>query len=204
MNIMRDIFTDIIRYRKWDHNVPCGSGSSMAYTKQLRETLPAFLIKHRIQSMADMPCGDFSWMSQVEFPENFYYIGGDIVNFLIRKNQRKWPEKDFKVFDLTRDTLPDVDLLFCRDCLFHLSESDIAKVFDNVLSSNVKYIMTTSFLPGHFDNQDIKTGEFRPVSLEATPFNLPNPIDSLDDGPVGEVTRRMCLWNKDDVRNAFK
>ena len=97
MNMMKDIFTNIIKYRKWDHNIPCGSGSSLGYTEQLRKTLPAFLIKHRIQSMADMPCGDFSWMSQVEFPENFYYIGGDIVNFLIRKNQRKWPEKDFKV-----------------------------------------------------------------------------------------------------------
>jgi hypothetical protein len=201
---MKDIFTNIIKYRQWDPAVPCGSGSSLPYTEQLRETLPTFLVKHRIESMADIPCGDFSWMSQVDFPENFRYIGGDIVNFLIRKNQRKWPDKDFRVFDLTQDTLPDVDLLFCRDCLFHLSKNDIAKVFDNVLASNVKYVMTTSYLPGHSDNRDIVTGGFRPINLEEKPFNLPRAIDSLDDGPVGNITRRMCLWNKNDVRTALK
>jgi hypothetical protein len=201
---MKDIFTDIVKNRKWDQSVPCGSGSSLDYTKKLRETLPSFLVKHRIQSMIDAPCGDHSWMSLVEFPENFQYIGGDIVEFMIDSNQTTWPERDFRVFDLTQDTLPDVDLLFCRDCLFHLSENDLVKVFDNVLSSNVKYIMTTSYLPAHSQNNDIGTGGFRPINLEKAPFSLPEPIDGLDDGPANAVIRRMCLWNKNDLNKALK
>jgi len=200
---MKDIFTSIIATRRWDPNVPCGSGSSLEYTRLLRQTLPAFLQRHGITSMIDAPCGDFSWMNLVDFGPDFNYIGGDIVEFMIEQNQRAWPNQQFRVFDLTQDALPEVDLLFCRDCLFHLSQSDLNRVFDNVRSSSVKYIMTTSYIPGHFDNRDIATGGFRPISLEHSPFNLPAPIDGLDDGPAGAVVRRMCLWKRQDFDSVF-
>jgi hypothetical protein len=200
---MKDVFTNIIKNHEW-RDVPCGSGSTLEYTLLLRSTLPKFLNKHGINSMIDAPCGDYSWMNLVEFPDNFQYIGGDIVEFMIESNQLTWPKKDFRVFDLTQDKLPNVDLLFCRDCLFHLSENDILKVFDNMLSSSVKYLMTTSYLPANYDNCNIKTGGFRPINLEKAPFNLPTPIDSLDDGPANDLIRRMCLWNKNDLINALK
>jgi len=200
---MKEIFTEIIQTRRWQE-VPCGSGSTLRYTQLLRETLPDFLIRHNINSMLDAPCGDFSWMSLVEFPENFVYQGGDIVEFMIKDNQYRYPKVDFKVFDLTQDRFPDVDMLFCRDCLFHLCEDDIKKVFDNLMSSSVKYIMTTSYLPSHCANHNIQTGDFRPIDLEQAPFNLPSPVDALDDGVPGEVIRRLCLWNVQDLQQAFK
>jgi hypothetical protein len=201
---MKEIFTDIVANRKWDSVVPCGSGSSLDYTKLLRESLPEFLIKHNIQSMLDAPCGDYSWMSLTSFPPGFEYIGGDIVEFMIERNQSTWPDRKFMVFDLTADPLPRVDLLFCRDCLFHLSEKDLVKVFDNIGSSSVKYVMTTSYILSEFDNRNISTGGFRPLRLEEPPFNLPDPMDSLDDGPAGKVIRRMCLWNKTDFQKVLK
>lgn len=200
---MKEIFTEIIQTRRWQE-VPCGSGSTLRYTQLLRETLPDFLIRHNINSMLDAPCGDFSWMSLVEFPEHFVYQGGDIVEFMIKDNQYRYPKVDFKVFDLTQDRFPDVDMLFCRDCLFHLCEDDIKKVFDNLMSSSVKYIMTTSYLPSHCANHNIQTGDFRPIDLEQAPFNLPSPVDALDDGVPGEVIRRLCLWNVQDLQQAFK
>ena len=201
---MKDIFTNIIKNRHW-LDVPCGSGSTLEYTKLLRDTLPDFLIRHNITSMLDAPCGDFSWMSLVEFPPEFRYLGGDIVNFMVEDNQSKYPNREFRVFDLTTDTLPNVDMLFCRDCLFHLSEDDIKKVFDNVLASNVKYIMTTSYIDSiGYSNQNIQTGAFREINLEKAPFNLPAPIDLLDDGPMGRIERRLCLWNVQDLQQAFK
>ena len=200
---MKDIFTNIIKNHSW-LDVPCGTGSTMEHTQQLRENLVNFLSNHNINSMFDAPCGDYSWMSLVKFSDNFQYIGGDIVEFMIEANQTKWPEKDFRVFDLTNDVLPNVDLLFCRDCLIHLSNDDLVKVFDNLLSSSVKYIMTTSYRPGHFDNCNIRTGQFRPINLESHPFNLPNPVDYLNDGLAKNANRRMCLWNITDLTKAFK
>lgn len=201
---MKDVFTSIIANRSWDPGVPCGSGSSLQYTALLRNTLPDFLNKHNIESVLDAPCGDHSWMSLVDWPQHVQYIGGDIVDFLIEQNKSTWPDQNFTVFDLTQDRLPEVDLLFCRDCLFHLSEDDLVKVFDNIRSSRVKYIMTTSYLREHSDNRNIHTGAFRPIDLEAAPFNLPTPIDMLDDGVPGSVVRRLCLWTRDNFMNALK
>ncbi|CAB4137904.1 hypothetical protein UFOVP328_126 [uncultured Caudovirales phage] len=199
---MKEIFTDIIQHRRW-LEVPCGSGSTLGFTQLLRDALPDFLIRHNINSMLDAPCGDFSWMSLVKFPENFLYQGGDIVEFMVKENQYKYPDIDFKVFDLTQDSFPNVDMLFCRDCLFHLCEDDIKKVFDNLLGSSVKYIMTTSYILD-YSNHNISTGDFRPINLEQAPFNLPRPIDALDDGLPGEIGRRLCLWNVQDLQQAFK
>ena len=201
---MKDIFTNIIKNRYW-RDVPCGSGSTLEFTQLLRDTLPNFLIKHNITSMLDAPCGDFSWMSLVNFQKGFKYIGGDIVNFMVEENQSKYPDQEFRVFDLTTDKLPNVDLLFCRDCLFHLCEDDIKKIFDNALSSSVKYIMTTSYIESFgYSNQNIQTGQFRPINLERAPFNLPVPIDALDDGIPGKIERRLCLWKVQDLQQALK
>jgi hypothetical protein len=196
---MKDIFTNIIKNKRWPGT--CGTGSFLENTEPLRNALPDFLNKYQIHSMFDAPCGNYSWMSLVKFSENFTYIGGDIVDSLIEQNQITWPNQKFLVFDLTQDPLPDVDLLFCRDCLIHLSNKDLIKVFDNILSSNVKYVMTTSY-PDTFENIDIQTGQFQQLNLEKHPFCMPSPVDFIKDGPPHN--RNMCLWNKDDFFIASK
>lgn len=199
---MKDVFTDIIANRRWNKKVPCGSGSSIPNTRFIRDALPGFLLKYRIGSMFDAPCGDHSWMSLIDFPKDFYYVGGDIVDFLIEQNRFTWPHKEFRVFDLTVDVLPEVDLLFCRDCLIHLSNDDLVRVFDNIVSSNIKYVLTTSYHGFNADNRNIETGQFRRLDLQREPFNLPTPIDFIEDG--APYRRKMCLWGKTDFAKAFK
>lgn len=198
---MKEIFEDIIKNRKW-RDVLCGSGSTMAYTEPLRNALPDFLRKHNITSMFDAPCGDYSWMSHVTFPDNFKYIGGDIVSFMIDDNRSKYPDVDFRVIDISQDEFPEVDLLFCRDCLFHFSHVDLEKTIANIARSCVKYVLTTSFVNG--DNRGLETGGFRELTLEKDPYNFEQPIDAIDDYIDNEPRRRMCLWPRSTFENYVK
>lgn len=193
---MKEIFEKIIKHRYW-RDVPCGSGSTVEYTTPLRQALPDFVARHNISSMLDLPCGDYSWMSMVEWPDKFQYQGADIVEFMINENRERYPDVKFSVMNLCQDPLPNVDLLFCRDCLFHLSFADIKLAFSNISRSNVQWVLTTTY-PDVTINTDIKTGDFRPINLELEPFGLPEPVDYLVDYIPNNAVRVMSLWKRED------
>jgi len=195
---MKDIFTNIVEHGQWraGHTV-CGNGSTMHYTDYLRQHLSAFLEKHQISSMFDAPCGDYTWMSQIQLSANLRYIGGDIVDSLIEKNKQSYPTVDFRVVDIAQDDLPDVDLLFCRDCLIHFSHADIRRVFENISRSSIKYVLMTNY--AHSDNSDIATGGFRGVNFLQAPYEFEAPIDSIEDWVPGYAPRSMCLWNRETI-----
>lgn len=99
------------------------------------------------------------------------YTGGDIVEVLIQENNKKYATGNisFITLDLTKDPLPNADIIIVRDCLFHLSYNDISLFLKNLSKSNIKYILTT----GHtgVDNADITTGSYRDINLFTKPFN---------------------------------
>lgn len=195
---MKDIFTNIVHNGYWRAGATvCGNGSTMQYTDYLRKELGGFLLKHNITSMFDAPCGDYGWMSVTPLPRDLKYIGGDIVDTLIEKNSRQYPNIDFRVFDISKDTLPDVDLLFCRDCLIHFSHDDIRLVFENIARSNIKYVMMTSY--HHSDNTDINTGGFRGVDFYQAPYDFEKAIDGIEDWIPGFAPRSMCLWSRETI-----
>jgi len=199
---MKPVFEDIIQNRRWS-NVVCGTGSTIENTRTLRDQLVPFLQKYHINSMADIPCGDFSWMSKVEFPEGFRYIGGDIVGFMVEQARQKYPGVELIQFDLSQDSIPKVDLLFCRDCLFHFSLADIQRTLDNIGRSSVKYVMFTSYYNGI--NHDIQTGAFREVDFLKAPFDFPEPIDFIDEDIPEQIRkRRLCLWSIDTIQKYIK
>lgn len=197
---MKEIFEDIIHNHRWC-DVLCGSGSTLTYTTRLRDDLPDLLATYQITSMLDAPCGDFSWMSLVAFPKPFTYIGADIVESMILDNRQNYPDVDFRVLDISKDRLPDADMIFVRDCLIHLSNVDVLRVLDNICSSSIKYVMLTSYKPAHAQINDIRTGDFRPINMQADPFNLPPPLASLDDGPPNSVIKTMDLWSTEQIRS---
>lgn len=200
---MKEIFEDIVKHSRWKKH-PCGPGSTFGYTENLRSNLGKFLEKHNITSMIDAPCGDYSWMSVTELPSIQEYIGGDIVEFLIKSNQEKYPNHIFKQIDLTQDTLPDVDLLFCRDCLLHLSFKDIDSVFKNISRSNIKYVLLSNWYEDAENGRDIQTGEARYINFLESPFNFAQPIDSITDFVDGFPRRHMLLWSKEVIDNYIK
>ena len=200
---MKEIFEDIVKHNRWKKH-PCGPGSTFGYTENLRLNLGKFLEKHNITSMIDAPCGDYSWMSVTDLPSIQKYVGGDIVEFLIKANQEKYPNHKFKQIDLTQDILPNVDLLFCRDCLLHLSFEDIDKVFKNISRSNIKYVLLSNWYEDAENSRNIQTGEARYLNFLESPFNFTQPIDSITDFVDGFPRRKMLLWSKEVIDNYIK
>ena len=199
---MKEIFEKIIKHRLW-RDVPCGSGSTAEYTTTLRQSLPDFVAKHNVVSMLDLPCGDYSWISMVDWPENFQYQGADIVEFMINENQQRCPDINFSVMNLCQDTLPQVDLLFCRDCLFHLSYAATRAFLENFVRADIPYLLTTTHKnPKRFVNRDIATGGFRRMDLFSSPYNLdPEPLMRIDDWLAPEPEREMCLWSRAQIQS---
>ena len=175
------VFTKIYKENFWEQDESVsGPGSSLTQTREIIRLLPELFSKFDIKSVLDLPCGDFNWMQHLDWSK-IQYTGGDIVEPLIEKNQKKFAGSNlnFKVLNLLTDDLPQVDVIFCRDCLVHLSFEDIHKALKNILKSNSKYLLTTTFPPR--ENVDIITGDWRVLNLEKAPFNLPPPLFLLNE-----------------------
>ncbi len=201
-----DIFREYVRINKWgDKESVSGKGSNLKSTEQLRQLLPKLLTDLSVRSMLDVPCGDFNWMAHVDLA-GIDYLGGDIVPELIARNRGLHSREAvrFEVIDLIQGPLPKSDLVFCRDCLVHLSHNHIAAALANIRASGSTYLLTTIY-PGS-PNDDIYTGEWRPLDLTRAPFHLPAPMRMIAEGQdwlPGQAKEKMLgLWRITDLPSA--
>ncbi len=180
-----------------------GRGSTRAYTRQLRRSIPMMLDLLDCRSVLDAPCGDFNWMRGVNLGGR-PYIGADIVPSMIDDLRTNHPTVDFRVLDITQDSLPEADLWLCRDVLFHMSVADVQRVLDNFLRSNIKYLMTSHFLDCEA-NGDSPTSPitYHPRNLTKPPFNWPQPDYCLKDWVPDEFPRWLGVWKRGDVMQAL-
>ncbi|WP_397392275.1 hypothetical protein [Polynucleobacter sp.] len=202
----KQIFSTIYEKNAWGSvESISGPGSSLAATKFLIRELAFLLKKYSIKSVLDIPCGDFNWMQTLDL-SSIEYLGADIVDSLIQKNSERYPENKFAVLNLLKDRLPAVDLVICRDCLFHFPNEEIHVALKNIKSSGSKFLLTTSFGWKTWPNLDIEMGGFRRLNLELTPFNMPAPLERIIEGNLEsepqagrQADRSMCLWACKDL-----
>ena len=198
------IFADIYHKKIWNHyGSVCGDGSTEATTKILRKELPKLLEKYKISSILDIPCCDASWISKVEM-QDIRYIGADIVPKLTELNSANFANRkncEFRTLDICSDPLPDIEMIFCRDCLVHLSNKHIINALENIKKSGAKYLMMTTF-PDHNKNFNMLTGGWRAINFEKPPFNLHPPIEIINEQCFlrGErfTDKSMALWELKD------
>lgn len=177
-----------------------GCGSQLdGSTLNLRNNLYSFLFKFNVNSFFDAPCGDFWWMRYIDF-KDIKYTGGDIITKQIEKLNNQFPDKKFIRFDVLIDKFPDVDLLFCRDCLFHFSNKHKYKMLNNFVNSNINYIMLSNH-PLSINNEEISTGDFGHINWQLPPWNFNKPVDILFDSNYGYDTKEMQLYTREQIRN---
>lgn len=198
-----EVFTEIYKAKYWgDDESLSGIGSTLDETQNISRRLPELLSEYEIQSMLDIPCGDFYWMRHVELGK-INYTGADIVQELANENNKKYqkPNISFTRLDLTFDGLPQVDLIFCRDCLIHLAEDKVFAAVANVKKSRSKYLLTTTHTASTA-NKKIITGDWRPINLEIAPFNFPKPLLYITDTKMKHIKdKTMALWRIEDLPN---
>lgn len=198
------VFTDIYDMNMWHEDESAsGEGSTMEATKTVRKVLPQIIEQYQIQSMLDTPCGDYNWMKTID--KKCQYIGGDIVKEIIENNQKRYGSDtvSFQHLDMTKDDLPKVDMIFCKDCLQHLSHEHVAAALNNFKRSGSKYLLVSSF-PRTWRNHDIYDGDYRPLNICIKPFNLPKPIykfreESISAGVSSD--KYMYLYKLDTLPN---
>jgi len=198
-------FSNIYKRNIWGSKESVsGMGSIFAQTKVIRNKLPLILDSLNIKSILDIPCGDFNWMSKTNLKiEN--YIGGDIVSNLIRKNKEKYEKNGtiFQIMDITKNKLPKVDLILCRDCLVHFSYYDIFSALKNIKLSNSTFLLTTTFINRN-KNRNIFSGGWRPLNLRLPPFNFPKPIKIIIEKCIEAngkfADKSLALWRIKDIK----
>lgn len=200
-----EVFTDIYRKNLWGSTESkSGTGSELIQTKEVILEINKLIDTYQIQSILDIPCGDFNWMKNVNL-EKIQYLGSDVVHEIIEDNNIKYNKKniDFKVLDLINDVLPKVDLVIVRDCLIHFSIEDINKAIKNIKSSESKYILTTSFTDCQ-DNTNIITGSYRKINLLKNPFFFPIPIliinEKCTEGEGANIDKSLIMFEIKNIR----
>ena len=184
-----------------------GPGSELGRTELIVRALPMVFAELGVSTILDIPCGDCHWMSRVDM-KAVNYIGADVVQALVKQNARRFEGKSMRFLhvNLIVDDLPQVDLVLCRDCLVHFSFSDIFKALRNICRSRSTYLLTTTF-PSSVGNQDILTGQWRPLNLEVSPFCLPKPLRIINEGGTGpgatHSDKSLGLWLIEEVKQTL-
>jgi SAM-dependent methyltransferase len=189
-----------------------GVGSNLDQTRELINLLPSVLQGLGVNSLLDIPCGDFNWMSQINYP-NIKYTGADIVLPLVQHLNSKFgsSNRDFMRLNLVLEIPGKFDAVFSRDLLVHLNNTDALGAIRNVIASESSYFLTTTF-PALKSNRDLPiiTREiaWRPLNLELSPFNFPAPLLLINEKcseSNGEFAdKSIGVWKISDLVSVFE
>lgn len=217
MSDRQSFFESVYHDNLWDSaESRSGQGSELAYTATLRAELPILLKQLAVGSMLDLPCGDFNWMAHVDLA-GIQYVGADIVPEIVSANQARFgnAQRRFIRVDVIEDTLPEVDLIFCRDCLIHFSYELIGHALKAMLASKARYLLLTHdntlirYETNGGKNADLDSQEngvnymYRPINFTLPPFSFPPPVHVINEG-LWDGYKTMALWRTDDLRQAMK
>ena len=192
----KDIFNRIYEKNLWySKETVSGKGSQKTAVRNILRMLPELFSELNIKTILDSPCGDYSWMKEIDYTFE-KYTGVDIVENLIKDNILKYGNTNisFNCLDIIKDDMPKVDLILCRDCFIHLSYKNIFKAVRNFKNTNSKYLLTTTY-KNVKENTDIFNGGFRKINLLLPPFNFSSPEIEIPE----EDDKVLSLWRIEDL-----
>jgi len=114
---------------------PCGKGARIAETELIRQELPKLVHSYKIQSIADVGCGDQNWMNEIKWLDTVAVQGFDA-----HPRERMIIE-----FDCTREIVPAVfDMIQCIYVLNHLyAPGAVEAAINNFKRSGIPWLFAT-------------------------------------------------------------
>lgn len=171
MDNHKEIFNNIYQFNAWGKG--SGPGSIYENCKVYVQYLQNFLKHNNIKSVCDVGCGDWQFSKHIDW-KGIDYTGIDVSNIIL-ENTKKYSTDNVKFLELNaiEDGIPDAELLIMKDVIQHWSNDDIVKFLPKLF--NYKYCLITNGFPNDLLsqlNQNTNTGNFRPVDLSQSPFNV--------------------------------
>jgi hypothetical protein len=176
-----------------------GVGSELAATENVSAYLPELFRRLQVSKFLDAPCGDWNWMRRVDL-SGVDYVGADVVSDVVAKNNQQYARSGVRFIhaDLTKDDLPTVDMILCRDCWVHLSFKDIAAMLKNFRGTGATWLLVSN-TPSQGKNQNKPTSiGWRHLNLHLPPFSFPPKIESRKDH-YPDVPFEITLWRLADL-----
>ncbi|MFL5386798.1 MAG: methyltransferase domain-containing protein [Longimicrobiaceae bacterium] len=188
-------------HRRYRDESVSGPGSSLAQTRELRAALPVLLAELGVRSLLDAGCGDHNWMKELVL-DGVEYVGVDVQRDQVDENRRRHggSGRRFEAADILGGALPAADLIFCRDCLVHLSHAEVVLALRNFKRSGARWLLTTTFTRPR-PNHDTSLGRWRPLNLQLAPFGFPAPLRVIVEGCSEDggawPDKSLALWSLD-------
>lgn len=166
-----DRFLNIYRENEWSNG--SGPGSFPQFNEPFLEYLENLISATAISSIVDIGCGDFQLWRGFHF-RNCNYLGLDVVEQVVAENQKFATESiKFRVMPSDLNELPEADLYVIKDVLIHLDNAESQRLIAAARrrSAMVLFVNNVDNVESNY-NLDIEIGDFRPVDVSRSPFNL--------------------------------
>jgi len=183
-----------------------GPGSALSATTECLELLDEVITRYQVKSILDLGCGDWHWMRLANWRKGkniVSYEGWDAHAGMVDHLNQLYGDKrtKFRLADITTEPLPQVDLVICRDVLFHLPLELSTQVVGQ-LKGRDTLLISTSFQHVR-ENTGIKpymaidNWGFYHINLDIAPFGLqPFRLRAVPEAisSVLEHERSICLY----------
>jgi SAM-dependent methyltransferase len=178
--LLTNTFNRIYAEGTWGKDVAgkgtSGTGSTLEITREYRAYLEDFIKTHKITSVVDAGCGDWTFSSAIDWG-GASYLGVDIASDVIATVRARHEKGNitFQVGDIT-DDLPAADLLISKDVLQHLSNTLVHNfIRNNLRTGKYKWVILTNDRGSK--NSDVESGGYRAIDLSAPPFDVRGLVD---------------------------
>ena len=161
----------------------CGNGSTLESTANIRRWLPVLISRKGWTKVVNAGAGDLKWWKAMPWISTFNAYHYDLI-----------PRADGVIkADITKDELPECDVIICRMVLNHLvnvnkagerNEKRIEMALENFKKST-DYLIATHFVGGGIQRE----AQFARLDLEQY---LGEPMEMVEDGH--EPNCRLALW----------